>query len=156
MTTSTFSMATLPDWVGKELGVSSWIAVNQQRIDAFAECTGDHQWIHVDRERALKESPFGGPIAHGFLTLSLISQMGMEIGIVPADALATFNYGLNKVRFIAPVIAGARVRARVTLAEVTDQGEGRRLARMDYVVEIEGGSKPALIAESLALLIGKP
>jgi len=156
MTRSTFSMATLPDWIGKELGVSSWIAVNQQRIDTFAECTGDHQWIHVDRERAVKESPFGGPIAHGFLTLSLLSQMGTEIGIVPADALATFNYGLNKVRFIAPVLAGARVRGRATLVEVTDQGEGRKLARMDYVVEIEGGTKPALIAESLALLIGKP
>ena len=104
---------TLTNWIGKEIGVSSWVTVDQPRINAFAECTGDKQWIHVDVERAKKESPFGGPVAHGYLTLSLLAEMSNEIGIVPKDdVVAAFNYGLDKVRFIAPVKAGARVRAR--------------------------------------------
>jgi acyl dehydratase len=149
-----FSMSTLDTFVGKELGVSNWIVVDQARINQFAQCTGDHQWIHVDVERAHKESPFGAPVAHGFLTLSLLAAMGMEIGLVPKDAVASFNYGLNKVRFIAPVKAGARVRARVSVAEVTDQGGGRKLVKLANMVEIEGEDKPALIAETLAVLVG--
>jgi acyl dehydratase len=149
-----FSMSTLDTFVGKELGVSNWIVVDQSRINQFAQCTGDHQWIHVDVERAHKESPFGAPVAHGFLTLSLLAAMGMEIGLVPKDAVASFNYGLNKVRFIAPVKAGARVRARVSVAEVTDQGGGRKLVKLANTVEIEGEDKPALIAETLAVLVG--
>ena len=121
-----FSIATLPTFVGKELGVSPWMVVDQQRINEFAHCTGDDQWIHVDVARANKESPFGAPVAHGFLTLSLLAKMGMEIGLVPKDALASFNYGLNKVRFITPVKVGARLRARVTVGAVVDQGKGRR------------------------------
>ena len=149
-----FSMSTLDTFVGKELGVSNWIVVDQSRINQFAQCTGDHQWIHVDVERAHKESPFGAPVAHGFLTLSLLAAMGMEIGLVPKDAVASFNYGLNKVRFIAPVKAGARVRARVSVAEVTDQGGGRKLVKLANTMEIEGEDKPALIAETLAVLVG--
>lgn len=149
-----FSMSTLDTFVGKELGVSNWIVVDQARINQFAQCTGDHQWIHVDVERAQKESPFGAPVAHGFLTLSLLAAMGMEIGLVPKDAVASFNYGLNKVRFIAPVKAGARVRARVSVAEVTDQGGGRKLVKLANTMEIEGEDKPALIAETLAVLVG--
>ncbi len=149
-----FSMSTLDAFVGKELGVSNWIVVDQERINQFAQCTGDHQWIHVDVERARKESPFGAPVAHGFLTLSLLAAMGMEIGLVPKDAVASFNYGLNKVRFIAPVKAGSRVRARVSVAEVTDQGGGRKLVKLNNTMEIEGEDKPALIAETLAVLVG--
>ena len=151
---SDFSMTTLDAFVGQELGVSNWLVVDQERINQFAQCTGDHQWIHVDVERAKKHSPFGGPVAHGFLTLSLLASLGMEVGIVPKDAVASFNYGLNKVRFIAPVKAGARVRLRVALAEVTDQGSGRKLVKLNNTMEIEGEDKPALIAESLAVLVG--
>lgn len=154
MTSSTFSVATLSDWIGKELGTSPWVTVDQNRIDEFAHCTGDDQWIHVDVERAKKESPFGGPVAHGYLSLALLARMSMEIGVVPKDAVAAFNYGLDKVRFLAPVKAGARLRARISLAEVTEQGGGRKLIKMVNTVEIEGESKPALIAETLAVLVG--
>lgn len=155
MSTSALSMAHLDDWVGKELGVSGWLRVDQQRIDEFARCTGDEQWIHVDVERAKKESPFGGPVAHGYLTLSLLAKLGMEVGIVPQDAVAAFNYGLDKVRFLAPVKAGARVRLRVTLVEAADQGAGRKLLKLANTVEIEGEAKPALVAETLAMLVGR-
>ena len=150
------SVATLSDWVGKELGTSQWVTVDQTRINEFAHCTGDHQWIHVDVERAKKESPFGGPIAHGYLTLALLAEMSMDIGIIPKDAVAPFNYGIDKVRFLTPVKAGARVRNRAVLAEVTDQGGGRKLVKVSNTVEIEGEAKPALIAETLAVLVGRP
>ena len=155
MSTDTFSMANLADWVGKELGTSKWVTVDQQRINEFAHCTGDHQWIHVDVERAKKESPSGGTVAHGYLTLALLAQTTMDVGVVPKDALAALNYGLDKVRFLAPVKAGARVRNRITLAEVTDKGGGRKLVKLVNTVEIEGEAKPALIAESLAMLVGR-
>jgi acyl dehydratase len=106
--TARYSLATAPAFVGRELGVSDWITVDQNRIDQFAACTGDRQWIHVDVERARRESPFGGPIAHGYLTLSLVAAMVMEIGVIPPDAATGLNYGLDKARFIAPVKAGAR------------------------------------------------
>jgi acyl dehydratase len=154
MTASTLSVATLSDWIGKELGTSKWVTVDQNRINEFAHCTGDHQWIHVDVERAKKESPFGAPVAHGYLTLALLAEMSMDIGVVPKDAVAAFNYGLDKVRFLTPVKAGARVRNRVTLAEVTDQGKGRKLVKLVNTVEIEGEAKPALMAETLAVLVG--
>ncbi len=155
-TKSDYSMATLDSFVGKELGVSSWMLVDQLRINECANCTGDQQWIHVDVELANKESPFGAPVAHGFLTLSLLAAMGMEIGLAPKDAVASFNYGLNKVRFIAPVKVNSRVRARVTVAAVTDQGGGRKLVTLTNTMEIEGVDKPALIAETLAVLVGAP
>jgi acyl dehydratase len=154
MTNSTLSVVNLHEWIGKEVGVSDWILVDQERINAFAQCTGDHQWIHVDVERARRESPFGGPVAHGFLTLSLLADMGTNIGVIPKDAVAAFNYGMDKVRFLAPVKAGARVRARVTLTEVTEQAGGRKLIKLSNTVEIEGETKPALIAETLAMLVG--
>jgi acyl dehydratase len=120
MDTSTYSLTTLSDWIGKELGTSQWVTIDQDRINEFARSTGDHQWIHVDVERAKKESPFGGPVAHGYLTLSLLADASMNIGAVPKDAVAAFNYGLDKVRFLAPVKAGARLRTHITLAEVKD------------------------------------
>ena len=110
-----YSMATARQFVGRELGASDWVAVDQDRIDRFAACTGDRQWIHVDVERARRESPFGAPIAHGYLSLSLVAAMVMELGVIPPDAATGLNYGLDKVRFIAPVKAGARVRTRASL-----------------------------------------
>jgi acyl dehydratase len=146
-----FTLSDLPRFVGKELGVSSWVTVDQSRIDQFAECSGDRQWIHVDVERAKRESPYRAPIAHGYLTLSLVAPLQMEIGAVPADAGAAFNYGLDKVRFLAPVKAGARVRLRVALIDVEKKGGGVVL-KTSNTLEIEGSDKPALIAESLALI----
>jgi len=146
-----FTLSDLPRFVGKELGVSSWVTVDQSRIDQFAECSGDRQWIHVDVERAKRESPYRGPIAHGYLTLSLVAPLQMEIGAVPTDAGAAFNYGLDKVRFLAPVKAGARVRLRVALVDVEKKGGGVVL-KTTSTLEIEGSDKPALIAESLALI----
>jgi acyl dehydratase len=150
-----YSMASAPQFVGRELGASEWAAVDQDRIDAFASCTGDRQWIHVDVARAKRESPFGGPIAHGYLTLSLLAAMVMELGIIPSDAATGLNYGLDKVRFIAPVKAGARVRTRANLVAVEPQRGGRVLLRLNCTLEIEGEAKPALVAELLCLLIGK-
>ena len=148
-----YSMATLSEFIGRELGVSDWTAVDQDRIDAFAACTGDRQWIHVDVERARRESPFGGTIAHGYLTLSLVATLALEAGLIPADAKAGLNYGLDKARFMAPVKAGARVRNRIVLLEVEDKGEGRVLVKTQNTLEIEGEGKPALIAETLAMLM---
>src|ERR1700745_949638 len=110
-----YSMASAPQFVGRELGASKWVELDQDRIDAFAACTGDRQWIHIDVARARRDSPFGGPIAHGYLTLSLVAAMIMELGIIPPDAATGLNYGLDRVRFIAPVKAGAGVRTRATL-----------------------------------------
>ncbi len=107
-----YAMTTLEDFKGREIGVSEWVVVDQKRIDEFADCTGDRQWIHVDVERARRESPYGGTIAHGYLTLSLAASLTIEAGVIPSDAGAALNYGLDKVRFIAPVRAGARVRNR--------------------------------------------
>jgi acyl dehydratase len=155
MTILDYTMATAPQFVGHELGATGWVTVGQDRIDQFAACTGDHQWIHVDVERARRESPFGGPIAHGYLSLSLVAAMVMELGIVPADAASALNYGLDKVRFIAPVKAGARVRLRASLASVEPQKGGRLLLKLQSTLEIEGEAKPALVAEVLCMLIGK-
>jgi acyl dehydratase len=149
-----YSMATAAQFVGRELGVSDWVVVDQDRINAFAECTGDRQWIHIDVERARRESPFGGPIAHGYLTLSLVAATVMEIGIIPPDAAGGLNYGVDKVRFIAPVKAGARVRNRASLVAAEAQNGGRTLLKLQCMLEIDGESKPALIAEILCMLIG--
>jgi acyl dehydratase len=146
-----FTLSDLPRYVGKELGVSNWVTVDQARIDQFAECSGDRQWIHVDVARAKRESPYRAPIAHGYLTLALVAPLQMEIGAVPADSAAAFNYGLDKVRFLAPVKAGDRVRLRVVLVNVEQKGGGVVL-KTSNTLEIEGSDKPALIAESLALI----
>jgi acyl dehydratase len=150
-----YALATAPFFAGRELGTSDWVTVDQPRIDQFAICTGDHQWIHVDVERARREGPFGGPIAHGYLTLSLVAAMLMEIGVIPPDAATGLNYGLDKVRFLAPVKAGARVRARVTLISAQPQDGKRMLLKLDCKLEIEGEQKPAVIAEVLCMLIGR-
>jgi acyl dehydratase len=118
------TLSNINDFVGRELGVSGWMTIDQSRIDHFADCTGDHQWIHVDVDRAKRESPFRSPVAHGYLTLSLIAPLAMQIGVLPTDAAAGFNYGLDKVRFLAPVKAGARVRLRVVLVGVESKEGG--------------------------------
>ena len=155
MTPAQYSMATAAQFAGHELGASEWVALDQDRIDAFAACTGDRQWIHVDVGRAKRESPFGGPIAHGYLTLSLVAAMIMELGLIPEDAATGLNYGLDKVRFIAPVRAGSRVRACAKLRAAEPQGDARTLLRLDCTLEVEGQAKPAVVAELLCLLIAK-
>lgn len=148
----TLTFDRLPGLVGDELGVSDWIEIDLDRIRAFADCTGDRQWLHVDEGRAAA-GPFGAPIAHGFLTLSLLSTTHFELGVFPADLEAAVNYGLDRVRFLAPVRAGRRVRNRVRLLEATPKGEGRLLVKLENTVEIEGEDTPALVAETLSLLL---
>ena len=148
-----YTMATIVDYMGREIGVSDWITIDQRRIDEFADCTGDRQWIHVDVERARRESPFGGTIAHDYLTLSVAASLAIDAGVIPPDAAAALNYGLDKVRFLAPVKAGSRVRNRVVLLAAESKGTGRTLITLQNTIEIEGETKPALIAESLAMLM---
>ena len=147
------TMSNMKDRVGSELGVSDWMVVDQERINEFADCTGDRQWIHVDVDRARRESPFGGPVAHGYLTLSLIGPLSLDVGVVPSDAAAGFNYGLDKVRFLAPVPAGGRVRLRIVLDNVEEKNDGQLLVKTRNTIEIENSDKPALIADALALLV---
>jgi acyl dehydratase len=145
-------MGTVREFIGRELGVSGWRTIDQARIDAFARCTDDAQWIHVDVERAKRESPFGGTIAHGYLTLALLAPLQNEIGVIPPDAKQAINMGADKLRFLSPVKAGARVRMHATLVEVEDRGKGRLLLRTQNTFDIEGEEKPALTVESLALV----
>src|SRR5438552_2026415 len=148
-----YNVNTLGQFIGKEIGVSEWVTVDQNRIKQFAESTCDHQWIHVDVGRAARESPFGGTIAHGFLTLSLLAGMVMQIGIVPPGVSQALNYGLDRVRFMAPVRSGKRVRGRVVLDSVEEQKGGRILLKTTSTLEIEGEDKPALVAEMLSMLM---
>ena len=148
-----YSMATLDRFVGREVGLSDWITVDQRRIDAFADCTGDRQWIHVDVERARRDSPYGSTIAHGYLTLSLAASLCLDAGAIPGDAAAALNYGLGRVRFMSPVKAGARVRNRIVLQAAQARGDGRVLLTLANTIEIEGEAKPALVAEALALVM---
>jgi acyl dehydratase len=148
-----YSLSTITQFVGQELGVTEWMTIDQERINGFADFTGDHQWIHVDVERARRESPFGSTIAHGYLTLSLASSLQYELGIIPASVSQALNYGLDRVRFLAPVKVGARIRDRVVLLAVEQQGKGRLLLKTRNTIEIEGETKPALIAETHSLLL---
>src|SRR5689334_25108706 len=138
--------------VGNEVGVSSWLAIDQDRIGAFAEATEDRQFIHVDPEAAAK-TPFGGTIAHGFLTLSLLSRMAAEAMLVPDGVKMAVNYGLDRVRFLAPVKSGKRVRGRFSLDSVEEKAPGQWLLRHTVTVEIEDEDKPALTAQWLGLII---
>jgi acyl dehydratase len=137
--------------VGEELGTSEWFEVTQERVDQFADATDDHQWIHVDQERAA-QGPFGGTIAHGYMTVSLIPALSQSIFSVKTDG-PRLNYGLNKVRFPNPVKVGSRVRAHATLAELADVPAGKQLV-VRYTIEIEGEDKPACVAETVVLLLG--
>jgi len=137
--------------VGEDLGPSDWLEVTQERVDAFAEATGDHQWIHVDVERA-EDGPFGGTIAHGYLTLSLIPQFTPQLFELATPG-ARLNYGVNRVRFPQPVRVGSRIRATAQVVAVTDVPAGRQLVTR-YTVEVEGEAKPACVAETVVLLLG--
>ena len=142
----------LLEMAGREAGPSQWLRVDQDRIDRFADATGDHQFIHVDPQRAAA-TPLGTTIAHGFLTLSLLPRLDAELALVPEGARWTFNYGLDKVRFLQPVKSGSRVRLRTKILEVKRKSGGRILLKSEAKVEIEGEDKPALIAETLYLFI---
>ena len=140
------SIESLKDSIGWEVAVSDWVVVTQERISAFAEATGDRQWIHLDRERAEKESPYGTTIAHGFLTLSLLSFLMQNAIQFEQVGQRAINYGLNRVRFPSPVRAGSRIRGRFALAAFKDLGDAIELV-LSVVVEGEGSEKPACIAE---------
>jgi acyl dehydratase len=142
------SLGELEGLVGQQLGVSSWRTVAQDHIDTFASATGDDQWIHVDVERAKKESPFGGPIAHGYLTLSLIIPMWGEVLKVDSVTMAV-NYGLNKVRFTSPVPAGGRVRLNASLKSVETLPKGGVQVVVDGIIELDGSDRPAVVAEAV-------
>ena len=146
------SLTEIKSRIGEEVGVSSWIPIDQARIDGFADATEDRQFIHVD-PAAAAQTPFGGTIAHGFLSLSLLSRMGAEAMLVPERLKMAVNYGLERVRFLAPVRSGSRVRGRFVLDSVEEKGPGQVLMRHNVIVEIEGEDKPALSAVWLALMI---
>ena len=137
--------------VGEDLGASDWLTIEQERVDAFAEATGDRQWIHVDVERAAA-GPFGGTIAHGYLTLALIPMLGTKVFSLETPG-AKLNYGVNKVRFPAPVPVGSRVRAHAKLVDVADVPAGHQ-ATFGWTIEIEGSPKPGCVAETVVLLLG--
>jgi acyl dehydratase len=136
--------------VGTQLGETEWLEITQEQVNQFAEATGDHQWIHVDVERA-KKGPYGGTIAHGYLTLSLIARFGEELFKVDG-VTAKLNYGVNKVRFPSPVPVGSRIRNHVTMGEVTDLPAGKQLT-LRHTIEIEGRPKPGCVAETVVLLL---
>jgi acyl dehydratase len=140
------SLQSLKDYIGNEITTTAWMAVTQERIQQFADATEDHQWIHVDPERAHRESPYGATIAHGFLTLSLMSRLMKEAIQLPVDVRQTINYGLNRVRFPAPVRAGEKIRARIRLHSCRELS-GSVEAIFEITVETEGGNKPCCVAE---------
>ena len=142
------SLAELKGLTGQEVAVSDWVEITQERVQMFADATGDHQWIHLDVERSRKESPYGGTIAHGFLTLSLLPML-MASAIRMSDVKMGVNYGVNKVRFPAPVPVGSKVRGRMTLLSVEDIPGGAQMT-WQVTMEREGGDKPVCVAESVS------
>jgi acyl dehydratase len=146
------ALSTYQAMVGREVGVSSWHVIDQNRIDVYADVIEDHQFIHVDPERAKRETPFGTTVAHGFLTMSLMSIMSYEVMPVIEGTTMAVNYGFDKLRFISPVRAGSRVRGRFTLMEATLRKPKELLSRTNVTVEIEGEAKPALVADWLGLV----
>lgn len=147
----TASLAEVRGNVGKEVGVSEWFTIDQSTIDKFADLTHDHYYIHVDPVRAKATTPFGGSIAHGFLTMSLMAAMAYQAVPRIAEAKMGVNYGFNRLRFMAPVPAGSRVRGRFTLKNVDDKGGGKLEVTHEVSVEIEGQPKPAIVAEWLGM-----
>ena len=139
--------------VGSEIGHSEWITISQKMIDDFCDVTGDYQFIHNDPSRAASETPFGGSIAHGFLTLSLITKMYKDTTPIIAGYELVINYGLNRVRFLAPVPSGSRIRGRITLGKVEPRGENKILTENKIIVEIEDSEKPAMLGTWVTLLI---
>lgn len=140
----------IADAAGQELGVSEWVTITQDRIDMFADATGDRQWIHVDTERAA-DGPFGATVAHGYLTLSMLPFLGAQVFAFAGD-VARVNYGLNKVRFVSPVRVGAKIRNRVEMPEVVEIEKGQQVT-LRHTIEIKGDDKPACVAETVTLLM---
>jgi acyl dehydratase len=151
---NTVKPADMPKLVGLDLEPSSWLEIDQQRINQFADATNDHQFIHVDAEKAA-QTPFGGPIAHGYLTLSLLSFLTAENARVPEGLVMAINYGSDRVRFLQPVPVGSRVRALQKVLSVTEKSPGQFLVKTQVTIEIENMDKPALIADTLGLFITK-
>ncbi|TJY59820.1 MaoC family dehydratase [Sinimarinibacterium sp. CAU 1509] len=147
-----YRFETLTDFVGKPLGLTQWHDVTQEQIQQFADCTGDHQWIHVDAVRCASESPFGAPVAHGFPTLSLLAKLLMDLGVVPTGVSRAINAGVDGVRFKAPVRAGSRVRARATIESARTKGDARALLVTSAALEVEGEDDPALAAQITLML----
>lgn len=150
--TETIRAEDLPRLVGKELEPSPWLEIKQERVDRFAAATNDHQFIHVDPEKAA-QTPFGGPIAHGFLSLSLLSYLNAQTAIYPENLVMGINYGSDKVRYLAPVRVGKRIRSRQKVLEVSEKKPGQWLFKNAVTVEIEGEETPALVAEILSMMI---
>ncbi|MEM1403607.1 MAG: MaoC family dehydratase [Pseudomonadota bacterium] len=142
----------LIDHVGTKFEPSNWVTLDQERINNFADCTGDHQFIHIDEEKAA-QTPFGGTIAHGFLTLSMLPKLSEGTGIVPENLMMGINYGSDKVRFLTPVRAGKRVRSHSELLDVQQKDDNRFLFKTMVTIEIEGEDNPALIAETLTMFV---
>ena len=136
--------------IGQEIGKSEWIQIDQDRINQFAECTGDHQWIHVDEEKAAA-GPFGTTIGHGFLTISMLPKMSEDTSLIPEVTMMAINYGLNKVRLLNPVTVGSKIRDTIVLGSVTEKSGGRILISTTNTIEIEGQEKPACVAEMLSM-----
>jgi len=151
--TTTTTLAELPSFKGQVLGTSEWFEVTQERVNTFADATDDHQWIHVDPERAVAESPFGGPIGHGFLTLSLFVPMWSQV-LTVTDLKMGVNYGLNKVRFPAPVPVGSRIRMVATLVDVEGVKDGALQLVVSGAIEREGSDKPVCVLEALMRFYG--
>lgn len=149
------TVANLDTLVGRQFAPTDWISIDQQRIDRFADCTGDHQFIHVDPARVARETSFPGTLAHGFLLLSLAAGHRQRDFPAVSDVALVLNYGLDKLRFISPVFAGARVRYNTRVLAAEPRGEGRVLLRQEATLEVEGQEKPALVAELLALYIAR-
>ncbi|MEM6587032.1 MAG: MaoC family dehydratase [Pseudomonadota bacterium] len=148
-----YSVATMKDFVGHEWAAPDEIEVNQIRINTFADCTGDHQWIHVHPEMAKKHSPFGGTVAHGFLVLSMLAGSIADIGLVPKDGKGVLNYGTDKVRFITPVLVNSKVTNSYKLVSVEEKGKDRLLVKVEATTTIVGMPKPAVVAEILAMIV---
>ena len=150
--TETIKAEDLPSLVGRELEPSPWIEITQERVNQFAEATNDFQFIHVDPEKAAR-TPFGGPIAHGFLSLSLLSYLNAQTAVMPENLVMGINYGSDKVRYLAPVRVGKRIRSQQKILEVTEKKPGQWLIKTAVTVEIEGEKTPALVAEILSLMV---
>lgn len=147
-----YKIADIMDQIGQEFGPSSPILIDQERVQRFADATGDHQWIHVDVERAKAETPFGNTIAHGHLVLSLVASKMEELQVFPEDASSVMNYGFGKVRFIGPVVTGTSVTISGKMTNVEDKGEGRYILHLACTVQPEGAEKPVVIADSMGMV----
>ena len=146
-----FRIATARQYIGKELFVSDWTVITQEMVTGFAAATLDPDWMHVDVERSRRESPYGGTIVQGFLMQSLVIYFTHVAGLQPSDTAYGLNYGMDKVRFLAPVPTGARVRDRITLTDFQERSPGRYLQKSTHTIELEGSDKPAVVADWLAL-----